>query len=104
MNKVKVLKRVGIGVGSLLGVAILILGGYVSYVLLSYYRIEDNQVLKVDRKSLLEEVETNKEYTIISWNIGFGAYAQDFTFFLDEGFDEVWVYKNNKYSVIKGVD
>ena len=71
----------------LLGVVVLAAGCYAGYVLLSYNRI-GNVELKVDHKSALAEVTTNTTYKALSYNIGFGAYSQDFTFFLDTGYDE----------------
>lgn len=75
-----------ITLASLLGVVLLVAGSYVGYVALSYNRIEDDQPLNVvhqaDEQSFVK-VDTN--YSITSYNIGFGAYSQDYTFFLDEG-------------------
>ncbi len=62
-------------------------GCYAGIILLSYYRI-GNIDLKVDRHSNLAQVETEVSYKALSYNIGFGAYSQDFTFFLDTGYDE----------------
>ncbi len=58
--------------------------GYCGYVLIQYYRIDDNLVLEVENNTNLQ-VETNTTYTIASYNIGFGAYDQEYSFFLDEG-------------------
>ena len=33
-------------------------------------------------------ISLNKEYSIATYNIGFGAYDQDFSFFMDEGYDK----------------
>ena len=87
----KVVKRVLIITGITLGAIVLSAGGYAGYVLLSYSRIGDTP-LKVDASSKLEKVEVGATYKALSYNIGFGAYSQDFTFFMDEGFDE----KGNK--------
>lgn len=83
----KILKRILIGVGIAVGVFVLGAGGYVLYVVLSYNRI-GNCDLTVDHKSQLETVETGKSYRALSYNIGFGAYSQDYTFFMDTGYDE----------------
>ena len=71
----------------ILGAVILAAGCYAGYVLLSYNRI-GNIELGVDRKSALEEVTVGASYKALTYNIGFGAYSQDFTFFLDTGYDE----------------
>lgn len=62
----------------------LLLAVYIVYLLTTYHRIEDNLPLEV-RGTAREPAETDKEYTIVSYNIGFGAYTADFTFFMDGG-------------------
>ena len=64
---------------------IIIVAGYVSYVFISYSRIDDMQALEVRNKGLSEEIRTGEKYTAFINNIGFGAYTQDFTFFMDGG-------------------
>lgn len=83
----KVLKRILIISVSVVGAVIVAAGGYVGYVLLSYNRIGDID-LNVTGKGKEEALKIGQTYKSISYNIGFGAYAQDFTFFLDEGFDD----------------
>lgn len=58
--------------------------GYIAYVFASYKRIDDNVKCDIVNKTE-EQVETNKEYTFVTYNVGFGAYCQDFTFFMDGG-------------------
>ncbi|MCR5652909.1 MAG: endonuclease/exonuclease/phosphatase family protein [Ruminococcus sp.] len=58
---------------------------YVAYVFLSYSRIEDNQKLNVEGKAASDAVQVEKTYTALTYNIGFGAYTPDFTFFMDGG-------------------
>ena len=72
-----------IPVGILL-IAVLIVGGYVGYVFATYSRIEDKQAQEVVRNTE-EEAEPGEEYTVVSYNLGFGAYTWDYTFFMDEG-------------------
>lgn len=64
--------------------------GYGAYILISYNRIGD-QTLEVTHNSTLETININEEYSCITYNLGFGAYSQDFTFFMDTGYD-----KNNQ--------
>ena len=61
-------------------------GGYCGYILLSYKRI-GNTNLDVKQSATNSFVTTNEVYNISTYNIGFGAYSQDFTFFLDTGYD-----------------
>ena len=58
---------------------------YFCYIMLSYERIEDMQPLAVDGSAPSDTVFTGTEYTIVTQNLGFGAYTQDFTFFMDGG-------------------
>ena len=82
----KVVKRILIISGIAIGTVILGAAGYVGYVLISYKRIGD-KTLSVDSHSSLEEVKVGETYKAMSYNIGFGAYSQDYTFFLDTGYD-----------------
>lgn len=69
---------------SLVGVFILTISTYLIYVIATYYRIDDNQILEIEnnQKSI---VPIDEELTFTCYNIGFGAYSSQFTFFLDEG-------------------
>ena len=58
---------------------------YVAYVLLSYSRIEDNQDLQIESNASQQVLQTGQSYTIVTQNLGFGAYTADFTFFMDGG-------------------
>ncbi len=73
---------------------------YVSYVFISYSRIEDKQKLSVKGTATSTKVNIGKTYTALTYNIGFGAYTPDFTFFMDGG-SQSWA-KSEK-SVIKCV-
>ncbi len=60
--------------------------GYVAYVFISYHRIDDNLQLEVNNPDdVAAVVPTGSELSLHSWNIGFGAYVQDYTFFMDGG-------------------
>ena len=71
--------------------------GYVSYVFISYNRIEDNQELEVEGTAIGAVYANDVEYTAITYNIGFGAYTPEFTFFMDGG-TQSWA--NSKESVV----
>lgn len=65
-------------------IILLIALAYVAYVLISYHRIEDN--LSLEPVSVTEaEPVPGEKYTIMSYNIGFCAYTDDFGFFMDGG-------------------
>lgn len=70
---------------ALILIVLCVVVGYLSFVWLTYHRIEDNQVLEVTDVGADEMASTQTEYTIVTQNIGFGAYTADFTFFMDGG-------------------
>lgn len=63
---------------------VLVVLGYVAYVVFSYSRIEDNLSVAVAGERT-EKARTGEEYSIVTQNLGFGAYTADFTFFMDGG-------------------
>lgn len=80
-----VVKKILLGAGITVGAVIAIVGVYLAYVFITYNRIDDNQPAQLESKSLQKVLPLNKTYTIISQNLGFGAYIPDFTFFMDGG-------------------
>ncbi len=72
-------------IASILIVVVLVVLGYVGYVVFSYSRIEDNLALTPAGNASASSAEIGKEYTIVTQNMGFGAYTADFTFFMDGG-------------------
>jgi len=84
-NNKTILKRVLLSLLSIFITLILVVGGYLCYVIFSYSRIEDKLALAVTNKNINSSVNTGTEYTIFSQNLGFGAYTADFTFFMDGG-------------------
>lgn len=63
---------------------VLVLAAYVIYVFAAYHRIEDKQVIKPEH-NVERRVEAKTPYTITTFNIGFGAYSADYSFFMDGG-------------------
>ena len=62
--------------------------GYVIYLYASYHRIEDSQTLSVEGTvDQQKKLTTEEVYTALTYNIGFGAYTPDFSFFMDGGKD-----------------
>ena len=68
-----------------LAALVLLVVGYLAYVLIDYHRLGDMD-LEVDRQ-VLQPAETGREYHLLSYNIGFGAYEPDYGFFMDGGTD-----------------
>ncbi len=77
-------KIIGI-IGGIVGALVIAVGGYVSYVALQYSRIDNEIPLDIYHKTQNTLVKVGEEYSISTYNIGFGAYSPDFDFFMDEG-------------------
>ena len=75
----------------MLGILILALLAYIVYLNASYYRSEDNQELVVEAPvddtttGAAAALATDTEYSAVTYNIGFGAYLPDYSFFMDGG-------------------
>ncbi len=69
---------------SVAGAVILIILSYLLYVVLSYYRVEDK--LAIDISGNAEgSVPSGSALRLVTYNIGFGAYSADYSFFMDGG-------------------
>ena len=75
---------------------------YSAYVLITYYRLEDNLKLDVYGTSQNNGLQTNVEYRISSANLGFGAYSDDFSFFMDGGTQSWAASKDEVFTNING--
>ncbi|MGN0806224.1 MAG: endonuclease/exonuclease/phosphatase family protein [Candidatus Coproplasma sp.] len=93
----KIIKICAIALAALFGVFVLIVLGYVIYVAAQYYRIGDNQALTTSQ-NVSQMVGTGEEYSIVSYNLGFGAYSPEYSFFLDEGVMEDGTKTYGKYA------
>ena len=81
---------------------VLIAGIYVAYVMLSFDRIADNTELDVDNACVTNDpAAVGQEYKLTSWNIGFAAYLQDYTFFMDGGTES---RARSKEAVLENMD
>lgn len=59
---------------------------YVIYMQTHYYRIKDRQSLPIKQKlTHPNKLQTNTTYSAATYNVGFGAYNQKFSFFMDTG-------------------
>ena len=63
---------------------ILVVLSYLLYVVLSYHRVGDNLTLEIEGDA--ENIASvNTEISLLTYNIGFGAYSADYSFFMDGG-------------------
>lgn len=94
----RTLKRCLWAAGGCVTTVALIVGGYAVYLEATYSRIPDHQELEIvaAEEWLAEDTateqplasapaQTDTEYTAITYNVGFGAYTPDFSFFMDTG-------------------
>ena len=72
---------------------IILVGGYVGYVFIAYHRIGDG-ALAVEGKAD-GAAKAGESYRLVSWNIGFGAYASDYGFFMDGG-TQSWAWSKER--------
>ena len=57
---------------------------YLIYVVLSYHRIDNNLTLEIEGTATsMAPIDT--ELSLLTYNIGFGAYSADYSFFMDGG-------------------
>ena len=77
-------KKLGKGVLGILLVLIIVIAAYVIYMQMQYYRIDDfTEIVTENPKQ--EMVKGGTSYRIMTYNIGFGAYSDDYSFFMDTG-------------------
>ena len=69
---------------------VVLVGAYVAYVFIDYHRIGD-QELTAQGAGKSTALDTAVSYSILSYNIGFGAYEDDYGFFMDGG-TESWAW------------
>ena len=81
-------KKAGIIAGATVGGAfllvILIVLSYLLYVVCDYSRIKDNLPLEISNNQS-GAVSADGSHTIMTYNVGFGAYSPEYTFFMDTG-------------------
>ena len=79
--------------------AVVIAALYAGYLFISFHRIGDNTELAVSGGSAsAAKPETGKTYKIVSWNIGFGAYEDDYGFFMDGG-TQSWAWSKDRLEI-----
>ncbi|MCF0207660.1 MAG: endonuclease/exonuclease/phosphatase family protein [Bacteroidales bacterium] len=59
-------------------------GGYIAYLQINYYRIEDNTELEIGNQKY-DTLKVGSLYSVMTYNIGFGAYDHEYSFFMDKG-------------------
>lgn len=88
-----------------IGALLLVVVGYLLYLLMSYKRLPDDIKLTINppkNETVPQIAETDQEYSIVTYNLGFGAYTPDFSFFMDGGESSVAESKESVVATISG--
>lgn len=65
---------------------LVLVAGYLGYYTLSYSRIGDKSIIPQEgTEAKQEKIPSTHVCTLLSWNVGFGAYSDDYSFFMDGG-------------------
>ncbi|MBO4572884.1 MAG: endonuclease/exonuclease/phosphatase family protein [Clostridia bacterium] len=72
---------------------IMLVAAYCAYVLLAFHRIGDRSLDASGSSS--STIYRNSEYTLVSFNMGFGAYEDDYGFFMDGG-TQSWAWSKER--------
>lgn len=88
---------------AIIALLLILILSYIAYVFLTYNRIDDKQTLEI---GTMGEVTNNSvtfgtEYEVLTYNIGFGAYSADYSFFMDGG---KYSRAYNKDAVIENIN
>ena len=72
---------------TLILILVLIAGAYAAYLFISYDRLDDNLVITPEGSAAAEAIDVSQGETfhLTDWNIGFAAYTDQFSFFMDGG-------------------
>ena len=76
----KILKGVGVVIAGLIALIV----GYGIFMQVNYYRIADYQSVEMVNNPPAR-LDADQEYTLMTYNLGFGAYSDDYSFFMDTG-------------------
>ncbi|MEE6671497.1 endonuclease, partial [Limosilactobacillus fermentum] len=78
----RILKRSALTLLAVITTLALVVGGYVLYMQHQYYRIPNHQKLTIGNNQAAT-LTTGRVYTATTYNVGFGAYNHQFSFFMD---------------------
>lgn len=99
------LRKILLGLAGVAGVLLLVVLVYVGYVFFSYKRLPDmleiQTQLPKEKQEETKKVQIGTTYRVITYNIGFGAYTPEYSFFMDGG-KSSWA--ESEESVLQTVD
>ena len=80
-NKKKIALRI---VAGILALSLFLIAYYVVVIIMGFSRVSDNLKIRVFGNAEDRIIE-NLSYTLVTYNIGFGAHSDDYSFFMDGG-------------------
>lgn len=78
------MKKIIKGIGVMLAGLIALIIGYGIFMRFNDYRIADFQSVEMENNPPAR-LDVDQEYTLMTYNLGFGAYSDDYSFFMDTG-------------------
>ncbi len=89
-----------------IGIVAVVVGVYVAYVFLAYERLPGRMDLEIFPPEETAEdtaaLQVGAEYSAVTYNIGFGAYTPDFSFFMDGGTESVAASEESVTAAVGG--
>ena len=86
--KKNILKKILIAGGIIFGVLFLVVAAYYVYITLDYHRLPDEiSIASTDNNQA--EMAVNHKYKMITYNIGYGSYPPDYSFFMEGGKESI---------------
>lgn len=89
-------------IGGIILIFLLVLIGYIIYLLVDYHRVEDQLPLEISGEGMAT-MPQDGEYTAITYNIGFSAYTPEFSFFMDGGTESRAFSKESVIETTEGI-
>ncbi|MFV0352870.1 MAG: endonuclease [Oscillospiraceae bacterium] len=81
----KILLRTGIVLLCIILALLLIVGSYIVYLEIRYKRIQDPMALDITPGEGTNLLQSGQTYTVLTYNVGYGAFNHDFSSFTDSG-------------------
>lgn len=85
------MKRILKILGALLLIPAVLAAAYIAYAYVAYDRVPDRLPLTAEGGGSEGEAPVGERQTVMTWNLGFGAYSADYGFFMDGG-TESWAF------------
>ena len=81
-------------IGAVLLIAVLLFAGLIGFLSATEYKPADSDEIAVEGEAS-EDLAPGDEFTVMSWNIGYGALGDNADFFMDVEFVKIQIEENN---------